>query len=434
MSVGAYARRFPSVDLNLLSIALISGLVAGLVAGAASRVAMRFVAVAGGLETGFTVGGTLFLLALGAVLGILFALPLFFLKRFLPLATRWAALLYGLVLALIFVVPPFLLDPTGELAFVSPATGIALFGLLALIYGFVLGETAERLAARYKDAPQQRIGVAWVALFGLSLFVLLSNAMSLLSASVPLPQFVTDLSRGAGIGVTAARDLHSAFILLLILLYGISAAAIFWQGGQRNMARFTALALLLFAAAFFNNGTSFLTMGRAFPPARLLPGFLRTVGFLALMLFFYLFPDGRFTPRWTRPLAVLWGLAALFWFLNPFPGSLADVTLWPQPLQYLLFMAALGTGVAAQVIRHLREDDVARRRPHRWALLGIVVAVLAFGLLWGAMLVIPELKGRVSPGLAVQAPFAFGPYLLIWLLLPASIAIAAIRYRLWPED
>lgn len=434
MSAGAYTRRIPSVDLNLLSVALISGLVAGLVAGAASRISMRLVAVAGGLGTDFTVGGTLFLVALGAVLGILFALPLFFLKRFLPLAIRWAALLYGLVLALIFVVPLFLLDPGGELALVSPATGIALFGPLALLYGLVLGETAERLTVRYKDAPQQRIGVAWLALFGLALLLLLSNAVSLLSASMPLPQLVIDIFRDTGIGVPAARDLHSAIVLLLILLYGMAASAIFWQGGRHNMARFTALALLFFAAAFFNNGTSFLAMGRAFPPARLFPGFLRTAGFLALMLFFYLFPDGRFTPRWTRPLAVVWGLVAFLWFLNPISGSAVDITLWSQPVQYLLFMAALLTGAVAQVIRHMRLDDSERRRPYKWALLGIFGTLLAFGLLWGAMLIVPELKGRVSPRLAVQAPFAFGPYLLIWLLVPLSVALAARRRGFWPED
>jgi hypothetical protein len=434
MSAGTYTKRIPSIDLNLLSVALISGLIAGLVAGAGSRIAMRFVAIAGSIETDLTIGGTLFILVLGAVLGIIFALPFFFLQRFIPLATRWASTLYGLILALIFVVPPFLLAPEGELGFVSPALGIALFAPLALLYGIVLGEAAVRLEARYRDAPQQRIGFAWLALFGLALFVLISNAAALMSETLPFPQVASDVFRGAGVGIVAAHDLHGAFVLLLILAYGAAAAAIFWQGGKHGMARFTALALLFFAAAFFNNGTSFLTMGRAFPPARLLPGFLRAVGFLALMLFLYLFPDGRFTPKWTRPMTVVLGVVALLWFLNPFSGSMLDATLWPEPLQYLLFMAALGTGVAVQVVRHLREDDEARRRPHRWSLLGIAAVVFAFGLLWAAMLVAPELKGRVAPRLAVQAPFAFGPYLLVWLLLPVSIAIAAIRYNLWPED
>jgi hypothetical protein len=42
------------------------------------------------------------------------------------------------------------------------------------------------------------------------------------------------------------------------------------------------------------------------------------VGYMAWMLFFYLFPSGRFVPRWTRSLALCWVLFVGLWNFTPF--------------------------------------------------------------------------------------------------------------------
>ena len=60
---------------------------------------------------------------------------------------------------------------------------------------------------------------------------------------------------------------------------------------------------------------------------------LTFVGYITWMLFFYLFPNGRFVPRWTRWLALFYGVGFFgLWTFTPFgpPG-------WAP----LLFNAAL---------------------------------------------------------------------------------------------
>ena len=46
---------------------------------------------------------------------------------------------------------------------------------------------------------------------------------------------------------------------------------------------------------------------------------LTYVGYIAWMLFFYLFPSGRFVPRWTRWLALIYGVFFFgLWNFTPF--------------------------------------------------------------------------------------------------------------------
>jgi hypothetical protein len=55
---------------------------------------------------------------------------------------------------------------------------------------------------------------------------------------------------------------------------------------------------------------------------------LTYVGYIAWMLFFYLFPSGHFVPRWTRWLALIYGVFFFgLWNFTPF-GPLS----WPPPL------------------------------------------------------------------------------------------------------
>lgn len=136
-------------------IGAVSGGAAGLMAGLLARLAMRVVAVLGGMTPGFSIEGTLVILFICSVLGIgpgiLYAISL-------PV---WRAkpgrkgLVIGLILALILSVGFFSVEAEGELALIPIWMVAAMFGATAMVYGLVLGAVAGRLVVKTEAVPDE---------------------------------------------------------------------------------------------------------------------------------------------------------------------------------------------------------------------------------------------------------------------------------------
>ncbi len=419
------------IDLNKVTVGVLSGIVGGIVAGVGARIAMRIVALIAEGQGSFSLGGTLAILLFGAVLGIVFG-PLFVgVRRWLPGPAWLKGLTFGVAGAFIFIAPPFfLVEPEGELAIVSPLVGFSLFGPLPVAFGLVVAPLTGWLDRKYQSAPERRVNLVWFALFGLGGFMSLVGLASLAEAP-PFPPFLTRAIQLGEVPFRVYRDLNTALLLFYMLAYLGLAALIFWRASAGWMPRFTALALLFFAGAFFNGGEMLGGMMAALPLARWGTGLVQALGLSALLVLFYLFPDGRFTPRWTRPLAVLAGLWALLWFVNPWPGSPLDPEGWPAFLPLSLVAAFLATGVFAQLDRYRRAAPDQRQQT-RWAVVGLTTAVSVFALLSLLMPFVPDLRARWYS--EWSALFAFPIYLLPWLLIPLSIGLSIWRGRLWETN
>src|SRR5439155_6123051 len=92
------------------------------------------------------------------------------------------------------------------------------------------------------------------------------------------------------------------------------AAVIFWRRADDWMALLLSLALLAFGASF--PGT-LSALDLAYPSLAAPVHFFNTVAFSGFFIFFYVFPDGRFVPRWTAILTALWFVIVLFQTLLP---------------------------------------------------------------------------------------------------------------------
>lgn len=135
----------PHQLLGGVLLGLVSGAASGLVAGVLARIAMRGVAVFSGMQPDFSLGGTLFIIGLGAVLGVLPGIVFSFLQPVLPGSVRLKGGLFGLLLSLMIVLPLLLIEPEGELALLPQWITAALFGPIPLIYGLLMGVVAARL-------------------------------------------------------------------------------------------------------------------------------------------------------------------------------------------------------------------------------------------------------------------------------------------------
>jgi hypothetical protein len=87
-------------------------------------------------------------------------------------------------------------------------------------------------------------------------------------------------------------------------VYTVVAATIFWRRPNDRMALFASLTLLVFGAVTFTDAPNALTAEHS---AWWLPvALLRFLGSASMGLFVYVFPDGRFVPRWARWVALVW--------------------------------------------------------------------------------------------------------------------------------
>ena len=115
-------------------------------------------------------------------------------------------------------------------------------------------------------------------------------------------------------GLQALRDLglsldfYAAYLVgldvVLATVYVTVAAVIFLRKPDDRMALFVSFALLTFGLAAFPDTIVALTTEHTawwWPYA-----FLNFLGGAAFILFLFVFPDGRFVPRWTRWVALVW--------------------------------------------------------------------------------------------------------------------------------
>src|SRR5258708_26432846 len=107
---------------------------------------------------------------------------------------------------------------------------------------------------------------------------------------------------GSSIGVYAT--LTGAVQGLSVVLCAIIGALLFWRRSDEPMALFCAFMLVMFSGAGITN---ILQEGLA--PLSLswyaLVYLLDFLGQVSFLLFFYLFPSGRFVPRWPRRSSML---------------------------------------------------------------------------------------------------------------------------------
>ena len=220
-----------------------------------------------------------------------------------------------------------------------------------------------------------------------------------------------------------STDLFAAyFVAVEVAFMAVSfaiGAAIFWRRSDDRMALLVSLMLITFGAS--------LTVPYPLMDLPLLWKFsaeaVSFIGITLLILFIYLFPDGRFVPPWTRWLAAAWiGLMVpLTFFVEALHALLGN------PWVNALFATGLvGTTLFAQVYRYAWVSGPSQRQQTKWVVFGIVAALGGSCVLLLLALIVQ--RGLLSSLVGNTAWF------LLMLLIPLSIAVAVLRYHLYNID
>jgi hypothetical protein len=192
------------------------------------------------------------------------------------------------------------------------------------------------------------------------------------------------------------------------------------------MALVTSLGLLTFSV--FAASSAPILLAERFPIVWLPIHFLGFVGSMSLYLFFYLFPNGRFVPRWTRWVVVCWAAHEIaYWF---FADSAFNFDRSFPLLDFVAISTFICVGIGSQLYRYRRVSGPVQRQQTKWVVYGTALAGL--GAVGFAMLLntSPTLTQYGSLGPIVIQAGLYGSM----LLFPLSIGIAILRHRLWQID
>jgi hypothetical protein len=216
----------------------------------------------------------------------------------------------------------------------------------------------------------------------------------------------------------------------LMLLFLASIMVILWHRSDDWMALFVAVALMEYGV-FVSPPLDALMAAQ---PQWQLPGnLLQALGVTLALLFFYIFPDGRFAPGWTRGLIAVWGIWALAWVL--FPGATLNLSN-PFSLSFLWFLMLMlwwATGLFAQVYRYWRVSNPVQRQQTKYIVVGVTAAVFGYGLYVPARFILPWLDPTGLAALFYQL-FGIPLFLLCVFSVPLTITFSILRYRLWDID
>lgn len=278
-----------------------------------------------------------------------------------------------------------------------------------------------------------RIGWLLITAAILILFILAvpsDYAQQYQSASSEFSAALADL----GLSPVFLAAYRTALNLLLAVAFIAAGIFIFLRKSDDWMVMLVSLTCSAFVVLFV---PTLVRLMDAQPAYTLPVASVRAFGLGAsLIVFYYLFPDGRLVPGWLKPFMFVWIGIVLIWFVFPdAPFNLVFLYTWYNNLapSFVVYALWFGSGVVAQIYRYVRVSTALQRQQTKWVVYGTTGAFVGFFLYY----LIPVIFYSVyQPGVPRLLHIIIGvPVLhLLMIMVPVSIAFAILRYRLWEID
>lgn len=272
--------------------------------------------------------------------------------------------------------------------------------------------------------------LAWIFILLLALITLIAGSTARLFFLESDPYGFADALEEVGLSTHFFAVYFTSIEIAFALLFMAVGLLIFWKASDDWMA-------ILVSAAFISLG-----VGTPLSDALIFHDalwhwpvtFLRILSFNLALMMFFLFPDWRFVPVWTRWLALAAALYSGLWFfipeLIPPIAVLAEATTLQALILYLPWIFLVMIGVAGQIYRYQNVSDSSQRQQTKWVVLGFTLFVVI-----GWVILLPfglSSSIRQAEGGNILYILLAGPLLLLAVgLIPLTTALAILRYRLW---
>jgi hypothetical protein len=309
----------------------------------------------------------------------------------------------------------------------------------------LFGALRKRIVASEKGngdtiQPSLRLGarLAWVALTLLSLLFFIGGVpyrfAQLSQVCVQAPCTLNALSGdeaqallALGFSLRTYAGWHIGLESMLGGAMTLLALFLVWRAFDTRQGVLVAFMLMLIGLNFMAEvDTAFVEHNPSF---RFSYDLLTSLTGVSLILFLYVFPDGRFAPPLARFPFVLFGVVAM---LEPFLRLGGETPSAQFSYLYLFtFLLSLVLGLAFQVYRYRFVSTPVQRQQTKWVLVG-VGAIIGPILVYSMLVEIFPLEAGL-PRLLFNT-VGYGLLAFLILLFPISMVISILRYRLWDVD
>jgi hypothetical protein len=292
--------------------------------------------------------------------------------------------------------------------------------------------------------PRVRLArAAWFSIATLSLITVLAS----IPAYIGSAGILTETEHAAGV-LMGSPTLFSpspefefwADVAFDLLSFGTAAlsltlaAVIFVRRPKEPVAFAVSLILLLYGVVMA--GPLEILAGQSVAGEALVQFVAMPLWALVLVLF-YIFPDGRFIPRWTRWFSLFlipWSIGMAFWPVQMSTTATVSFTVF-----LVLYTLPSLTGPFAQIYRYRRVSGPVERQQTKWVILGFTAFTLGgtvvTGVLWlgWTLFLVPTIPAPtvLSSGIVIAGR-------MLWPLsltfVPLTLTVAVLRYRLWDID
>jgi hypothetical protein len=218
-----------------------------------------------------------------------------------------------------------------------------------------------------------------------------------------------------------------------MLLFIAIAFIIFWRRSDDWMAMLVALMIILL---WVMAPPALVTLSTLQPAWQMPVAFVRVLGLGCMLMVFYLFPDGRFTPGITRWLTFVWGASLVLAFLFPaalLPDLIVDVATPRQILILLWYLGWFISGVIAQIYRFRFVSNPAQRQQTKWIVFGFAAMFLILAVAGMPLVFIPALR-QPGPSNLLYDLLVVPIAITALMIVPVCFAVAVLRYRLFDID
>ncbi|MFK7693070.1 histidine kinase [Paenibacillus sp. HJGM_3] len=202
-----------------------------------------------------------------------------------------------------------------------------------------------------------------------------------------------------------------------------TSAVLLWKGFREPMG-------LLAAAAMVAFGTSFPSLAMVATEGSVFAqnGFMLVsmLGWISMSLFFFLFPDGCFVPRWTRWVFLL--IVAVDVLQLVYRGQMWDALDVPEYITLVWYVGSTMILIYSQVYRFRKVSQPVQRQQTKWVVYGVSIGFVGFvGM---SILFDPGLNN----GSALTYVILNAVLNLSLTAIPITLMMAILRKRLWNID